>query len=436
MTPSRILLYACLVFIVGVFVLTWSKPKQKLEAPERPVSLIGTVSEEPDVKEKSQKLKVQSSELKILVTTSRYPEYKYGDKLKVSGKLKLPSEDMNGFNYKDYLQKEGIYYVMDFPKIELIGSGFGNPVRKFLFSFKNKFKEATENLIPFPQIGFLEALIFGDESNISKEWKDKLNLTGTRHIAAVSGMNITIISGIILNALLFLGFWRQQAFYLSLILITLYILMIGAPASAIRAGVMAGVFLTAQHLGRMSAGSRALVFAAAFMLFLNPWLLRLDVGFQLSFLATLGLIYLQPHLNNWLRWIPDYRFFALKTTICVTLAAQIFTAPILIFNFGYISLISPLANILIVPFLAPLTILIFIFGLLAMILWPLGWVLSFPVFLALSYITKIIDLFSNLSFAQLKLENVPWFWLAISYLILAIVVWRLRESQKLKFLKY
>lgn len=427
------------MYIAGVFVFTsprFLNKNQKLELPKESVSLVGIVSEEPDIREKSQKLTIKTEYGKILATTRKYPEYQYGDKLEITGKLKMPSEDIDSFNYKDYLKKDGIYYVMSFPKIELIGDGFGSPLMKLLFSFKNKFKEAAESFIPPPQIGLLEALVFGDESQVSREWKDKFNLTGTRHIAAVSGMNITIISGLIINFLLLLGFWKNQAFYFSIILLILYILMIGAPASAVRAGVMAGLFLAARHFGRISSSQRAVVFAAGFMLFLNPLLLRLDVGFQLSFLAMMGLIYLQPAFSGWLRQIPDYKFFPARTTLSATLSAQAFTAPILIYNFGYVSLTSVLANILIVPFLASITILILVIGFSGIIFWPLGWIVSFPVFFALSYITKTIDLFSKIPLSLLRVENLHWLWLVIAYLVLAVFVWRLQKSQKLKFLKY
>ena len=438
MTASKIILYLCLAYVAGVFVFTSPRfredKKLDLFVPTSDVgtiSFVSIVAKEPDIREKIVKLKVQN----ILITTGKYPEYKYGDKLKITGILKEPSEDINGFNYKDYLKKDGIYYVMSFPKIELTGEGFGSPVMKFLFSFKNKFKETVESFIPPPQIGLLEALVFGDESQISQNWKDKLNLTGTRHIAAVSGMNITIIASLLLSFMLALGFWRGQAFYLTIILLILYILMIGAPASAVRAGIMGGILLLARHLGRQSSASLAVVFASTLMLAVNPLLLRLDVGFQLSFLAMLGLIYLQPIFFSWLKKIPDYKFFPVRTILSATLSAQIFTLPILIYNFGYFSLISIIPNILIVPFLAPITILIFIFGLGAMVFSWLGWLLSFPVFLALSYITETIDLFSKIPFAKISLQ-ISWPWLVIAYLILSFIVWRLQESQKLKFLKY
>lgn len=437
MSASKVFLYLCLAYIAGVFIFTDNRfqgDKSPVLNDGGPTSIIGVVTEEPDVREKSQKLTVSNSEYgRILVTAKRYPEYRYGDKLEITGSLKKPSDDINGFNYKDYLKKDGIYYVMNFSKIRLAGSGFGSPVKRFLLSFKNRFEERVENFIPSPQIGFLEALVFGEEGEIPDNWKEKLNLTGTRHIAAVSGMNITLISALLLNFLLLLGLWRSQAFYLTIILIIFYILMIGAPPSAVRAGVMASLFLTAQHLGRLSAAPRAVVFASALMLGFNPLLLRLDVGFQLSFLATMGLIYLQPIFNDLLKRVPDV--LQSRYTLAATLSAQVFTLPILIYNFGYFSLISPLANVLIVPLLAPLTILIFVFGFSAMIFGPLSWLISFPVFAFLAYLTTVIEFFSKIPFILLSF-NVSWHWLAIFYLILGFLIWKLRARERLKFLKY
>lgn len=406
MTPSKIFFYLCLLFIGGIFVFS-SKNGFLAKTPQIQygnVNFIATVVEEPDLRATTIRLTIaeafeaqpRTCEGKVLVTTDRYPEYHYGDKLKIMGKLEAPPI-FDDFNYRDYLKKDKIYSVMSWPKIEVLETGGGNPVIKLLLSFKNKFKESTRRFISPPESGLLEALVFGDEGGISKEWKDKLNFTGTRHIAAVSGMNITIIASLIFNVFLGLGFWKKQAFYFSIILLALYVLMIGAPASAARAGLMGGIFLLAQHLGRMSSAGRAVVFAAVLMLFFNPLLLRLDVGFQLSFLAVLGIIYLQPHFFKWFRKVPEPKILLLRSTLSATLAAQVFTLPILIYNFGRVPVFSPLTNILIVPFLAPVTIIIFIFGIAAMIFWPLGYVLSWPVWLVLSYITGIIDIFSKFS---------------------------------------
>ena len=430
MSKSRIFLYFCLAFVVGIAVSSfifipqlallgflilgifliavfWRHKKltifgfcflflalgiwrnqqalSKIIYPEeQTVAFTGLVAAEPDVRDNNTKLKVQKGKLKILVTADRYPEYQYGDKLKISGLLEKPPV-FEGFNYRDYLKKDGIYAVMNRPKIELVEGGQGNIVMAALIAFKNKFQETSEKFIPSPQIGILEALFSGDEGNISKEWKEKLNITGTRHIAAVSGMNITIIASLIASF---------APFYATMSLLFLYILMIGAPASAVRALIMAAIFILAKKLGRLSSASRAVFFAATFMLAVNPLLLRLDIGFQLSFLAILGLIYFQQAIFRFLKKIPDPKLFPVRATLASTLAAQIFTFPVLIYNFGYIPVLSPITNILIVPLLAPVTILIFVFGLAAMIFPPLGYLLSWPVWLSLTYIIKIINLFS------------------------------------------
>ena len=495
MTKSKIFLYFCLSFITGIFLNSIIKIPQllmlsflilgillisvfwkyrdfvifgfcilflilgiwrhqiflsKLENSEikkhinENIVLIGVVDAEPDIREKVIKLKIRIEGIdnEILVTTRRYPEYQYGDKLKITGRLEEP-QIFEDFNYKNYLLKDGILAVINFPEITFWGKDFGNPIMKILFSLKQKLKESLNNVMSSPQSGLLEALFFGDEENISKDWKEKFNLTSTRHIAAVSGMNITIISALILNFLLFLGFWRPQAFYLSIILIFLYILMIGAPASAVRAGIMGILFLAAQHLGRISTGSRVIVFAATLMLIQNPLLLTLDIGFQLSFLAVMGLIYLQPIFSDFLKKIPDFflkdltfEIFQVRVNLSATLAAQIFALPILIYNFGQVSIISPITNILILPLIPIITILGFIFSFIGIFWQGLAQILSWPAWLLLSYILKIIDLSSKIPFSYLIFKNVHWIFLPISYLALGILTWRLQENQKLKFLKY
>ena len=495
MTPSKILFYFCFSFIGGIFLNSFFAPHitllcaglilgillisvfwrykklviigfcilflalgiwrhriflSKLENSEikkhinENIVLIGVVDAEPDIREKVIKLKIRIEGIdnEILVTARRYPEYQYGDKLKITGRLEEP-QIFEDFNYKNYLLKDGILAVINFPEMELIGENFGNPIMKSLFSLKQRLKESLNNVMSPPQSGLLEALFFGDEENIPKDWKEKFNLTSTRHIAAVSGMNITIISALILNFLLFLGFWRPQAFYLSIILIFLYILMIGAPASAVRAGIMGILFLAAQHLGRISTGSRVIVFAATLMLIQNPLLLTLDIGFQLSFLAVMGLIYLQPIFSDFLKKIPDFflkdltfEIFQVRVNLSATLAAQIFALPILIYNFGQVSIISPITNILILPLIPIITILGFIFSFIGIFWQGLAQILSWPAWLLLSYILKIIDLSSKIPFSYLIFKNVHWIFLPISYLALGILTWRLQENQKLKFLKY
>jgi len=428
----------CLIFLVfGIWryqsVENQMNNSKLLRYNEKEVVLAGFISDNPDIKEKSANFIFKTGQNeKILVTASKYPEYNYGDKLEIKGKLTEPPI-FEVFNYQDYLRKERIYFVMNWPEIKRLEGNRGNLLFRTIFSFKKRFEKTAQRFIPPPQEGILEALVFGNENNIPKALKDKLNFTGTRHIAAVSGMNITIIASMILSLLLGLGFWRKQAFLISLFLIFLYILMIGSPASAVRAGIMAGLLMTAQYFGRMSTASRAVVFAATLMIFLNPFVLRYDVGFQLSFLAILGMVYFYPFFNGFLQFIPER--FSARSAISMTLSAQIFTFPILLYNFGRISLISPFSNILIVPLLAPTTVLIFVFGLASIIFPFLGTVLSWPVWFLAAYIIAVVNLFSKVPFASLSF-HLHWFWLAIFYLFLGYIAHHLGKKARLKFLSY
>ncbi len=421
-----------------------NNPLKNFNDRDQKLTLIGTIIKEPDIRENNIKLTLSIDNLnpdgklsrpgegRVLVTTNRYPEYQYGDKLKIRGYLKTPQE-FPDFNYRNYLAKDGIYSVIYYPEIELIEKNQGNLVYAKILSFKNKLRESIyQNLSP-PQSSILGAMILGDKSRISTEWKEKLNYAGVRHLTAVSGMHVAILTSVLMTLLIGLGLWRQQAFYGAVILITLFIVMTGLQPSAIRAGIMGGLFLFAQHLGRLNSASRAIVMAAAIMLAQNPLLLRLDVGFQLSFLAMMGIIYLRPAFRNWFRKIPN--FFQLRNILIMTLSAQIFTLPILIYNFGYMSLVAPIANILIVPLLPYIMVLGFVCGILGMLWQPFGWILSWPTWLLLTYLNRMVDFFSQLPWASLTLK-ISWIWLVVSYLILGFLTWRLNEKQKLKFLNY
>ena len=420
--------------------------KNFIDFPES-IQILARVAKEPDARENNINLTVNTEELlinkigipmegKILITTERYPEYQYGNKLEITGLLKTPPV-FEDFNYKDYLRKEGILAVMSYPEISQRFSEIGilPAIYAKVLSFKNKLRETiNQNLSP-PQRSILAAVILGDKKNISKEWKDKLNKTGVRHITAVSGMHIIILTSILMTLLIALGFWRGQAFYLTIGIIFLYILMIGFQPSAVRAVIMASLFLLAQKIGRISYSQRAIIFAGALMLIQNPFLLKDDVGFQLSFLAIMGIIYLLPIFQKWLKFIPQGRYLNLRNILGMTFSAQVFTLPILIYNFGYFSLVSPLSNILIVPILSYVMASGFIFSLIG-IFWQFsGWILSFPCWFLLTYITKVIDLLYQLPFISVQLK-ISWQWIFVFYLTLGYFVWRLKERERWKFLDF
>jgi len=402
---------------------------------EQEIVLTGIVVKEPDVRETNTKLTIETLvSTKLLATVNRYPEYKYGDELRITGKLQTPPV-FEDFNYKDYLIKDGIYSVIYYPKVEVISRDRASGVYAKILDFKDKLRQSIYQNLPAAQSYILGAMILGDKNRMPQELKEKLNISGVRHITAVSGLHIFLLTSILMSLMLWLGFWRSQAFYISIIIITLFIIITGLQPSSIRAGIMGGLFLLGQKIGRKSVGSRALVIAAALMLVINPLLLFNDLGFQLSFLAAMGIIYLSSTFQRWLRFIPEKKFLNFRSILSMTFSAYLFTLPILIYNFGRVSLVAPLTNVLILPSIYWIMISGFIFGLVGIIWQGLGWILSLPGWFLLTYLIKIVDFFSQ-SWAEKSIENVHWSWLVFSFLILGLLVWHLRKRERLKFLKY
>ncbi|MFC1630087.1 ComEC/Rec2 family competence protein [Patescibacteria group bacterium] len=430
--------FVFLFFALGIF---WhqraefdffSSELKRLNDTNEIITLIGVVSKEPDMREKSMKLTVTLDSGTVLVTTSLYPKYEYGDKIQISGKLETPME-FEDFNYREYLKKEGIHSVMYFPGIKVVEKGQGNFVFSKILQLKNILRKQVFSFFSPPESSILGAMILGDKRQISDEWKEKLNIAGVRHITAISGLHVSILTIILMTLLIGLGFWRHQAFYFTIILIALFVIMIGLQPSAIRAGIMGGLFLFAQYLGRMNYAPRAIVLAAAFMLIQNPFLLTLDIGFQLSFLAMMGIIFLLQEFKRFLSFIP---FENMRSILAMTFSAYLFTLPILIYNFGYISLVSPITNVLIVPLLYWIMIFGFIFTIFSAIFPFLGIVFAFPVWIFLTYIVKIVNWFSGIPLASLTLENIHWAWLLGFYAILGFAVFKLKEKEKPKFFGY
>ena len=401
------------------------------------VEFVGKVAEEPDIRQDNINLLINVEKItinkidismsgNILVTANRYPEYQYGDKLSIAGLLKEP-HIFEDFNYKNYLRKDNIPAVIYYPDISIIeDNSLSSSFYKKILYFKDQMRKTIKQNLSPPQSSILSAVILGDKKNISDEWKEKLNKTGVRHITAVSGMHIIILTSILMSFLIGIGFSRGKAFYLTIGFIFLYIMLIGFPSSAVRAGIMAGLILLAQKIGRMSQSQRGIIFAATIMLFQNPFLLKDDVGFQLSFLAVLGISYALPIFQNWLKFIPGNRYLGMKDILGMTFSAQIFTLPILIYNFGYISLISPLTNILIVPILPFIMISGFIFSFIGIFWQFLGWIFSFPAWFLLTYVIKIIDLLYKIPFASLEIK-IPWFYFMVFYSLLAYFIWKLKK---------
>ena len=387
------------VFCLGMFWYQNSSPEHlslKSSVGED-IEIEGLIFREPELKSSKQKviIKTEKGE-RVLINTQRYPEYEYGDVVFVSGTLKEP-ENFNGFNYRGYLAKDNIYFLMQNPSIELKEKSKGNIVAATLFNIKKSFEENIKTLLPSPESDFINGVLFGSKSEIPQKLYDDFIKTGTAHIIALSGFNVTIIVIFLAWIFSFLLTNRKMVAIIAILTIALFVIMTGASSSVVRAALMGSVLLLAKYYGRAQHSLNALVFAAFLMVLFNPKILVFDVAFQLSFLATLGLLYIYPYLLEKFKKIPD--FFKIRDTTAATLAAQAAVLPILVYNFKQVSIIAPVVNILILPLIPVAMLLGFLAGMIGFVSLTVAKIFAFPLWLVLAYQIKVIEFFGSLPFA-------------------------------------
>jgi len=393
------------------------------------VSLVGIVSDEPEQKENYNRLVLEDekSEGKILVYLPSYPQYKYGDKLKINGILKKPEKFGDNFDWPAYLAKDDIYYEVFYPQTEFISAGNGFWLKEKLFALKAKFLLAVANVVPEPHSAFLGGITIGAREGLPKDLQENFRTTGVAHIVALSGYNITIIAETIM---LFFGFLPQYlAISGGVIGVILFAIMTGASATVLRASIMALLVLTAKATGRIYTVSWALFLAGFFMVWQNPKILRFDTSFQLSFLATLGLIYISPIIKNKVSFITEK--FNLREIFSATISAQIAVLPLLVYKTGLVSLVGLPVNFLILPFI-PLTMFLgFAVGIFGMINYFLSLPFAWVSFVLLQYELFIVDIFAKLPFSAVNIAGFSEVFLILSYAFIFFVFSHLHKKEKL-----
>ncbi len=323
----------------------------------------------------------------IQIAAPRYPEYKYGDEIKVTGVIKTIEGD-----WENYFKKENIAGLMGFPEIELISRGNGSKAKSALLSVKDFFISSFEKALPFDKAAFMSGLVLGETAEFSDEFKEKLRATGTSHLVALSGYNIAIIALTVANLLGLWWFTKRFTFAGSTLLILAFVLMTGGEASVVRAAIMGFLVLLADKLKRVYYFRNAVAATALMMVIVNPKVLAFDIGFQLSFMALIGITCLKPLLEKRLKWEKRSGILNWRQNLLTTSAAQVAVLPVILYHFGTFSPIGILANVLILEFI-PLTMALgFFIGFAALISPALAWVISWPASVLMGYELGIIDL--------------------------------------------
>ena len=363
--------------------------------------LTGKVITEPMQKEDKQQFVLEVFDLngkkikkeKTLVYASTAYKIEYGDIVFVSGKLNIPEKPVFPyiFNYNLYLQRDNIYTIFYQQNFELIDKK-PNKIKQVSFKVKNNIENKTDKYFRAPVSSVLKSMIIGSKSALDKDIKEDFINTGLMHILVISGLHIGFCVAVFMFVFKLMGLKLNYVYLLTIPTVFFYVLLTGSNPPAIRAAIMVTCLLFSLILNREPLIYNALALAALIILIFNPQSL-FTASFQLSFFATLGLLYLYPKFsmcfgkikNKYVRYVWDIS--------CVTISAQIALIPLLIFYFGKLSVISFVLNLIIVPIIPVIIVLFFVFYVSTFI----SYYVSLSVSLLLSRLLKLILYIINYS---------------------------------------
>lgn len=386
------------------------------------VNLQGEIMAEPDIRAEKQYLLIEVERLVmknqkipvrglVKLTQPKFIDYEFGQRVEVEGLLEEP-ENGEDFAYADYLAKDGIFSIMGQGKVEILEGelGWDKWIGLQVINFRKYLAWKLEGVFSEPVAGIVGGLLLGIRKTIPEQVIDDFSTVGLTHILAISGFNITLIINIF--ALTFSNFGRTEKTVLTIVAIICFSLITGFSASVVRASLMGIILLIASFFERKAPALISLLLSAVIMVLLNPRILNFDYSFQLSFVATLSLIWLMPIMEKSSEKWPAI----IKENLLVTLAAQVLTLPIIIDGFGSFSIISPLANLVVLPFI-PWIMLGGFITLIVAILWPaLGVWMAGVTTILVEIKLYIVKMLAEISWASVEIAPVSW-WVWAIYLI-------------------
>lgn len=433
MNKKEIILVTILILVATVryFYFLPTPTNEYYSAVDQRVTFTGMVSEYPDKRESQVRLSVVPDNTKFQILVPIYDietDYHYGDVVSVSGILTEPEnfETNTGktFDYTKYLFSTDTFFIIKSGRIEKIGES-GSTIKKTLFFVREKFENSLEKVLPHTDSGFMNGLLLGSRGGINDEDKDAFIETGTIHIVALSGFNVMIVADAFMKAIGSIAS-GIVAYATGGIAVILFVIMAGASATAVRAGLMAIISLFARFSGRTYLALRALVIVSLLMLVINPRTIW-DVSFHLSVLATFGIITVPAKITKYFLWIPKWRGF--REMIIATTSASVAVVPYIMHVMGSFSVVSLLANTLILPVIPALMFFGFIAGLFGLFAPAISIPFAYIAHLGSTYIFIVVHFFAKLPFASVNIKNIPLIFVLAFY---AGLIWWVFRKQKIK----
>jgi len=387
-------------------------------------SLSALIVAEPVASEFNQRLTVRpdNQDFNILIFTKRDGVWNYGDRINFRGSLEVPknfqTDTGQEFAYKNYLRKDDILCLGRGGQTTWLSGGNGSSIKQTLFAVKKEFLTTINHYLPEPQSSLLSGILLGVQSSLPPSVSEDYRRAGLTHILVLSGQNISIVAGFLM--ILFGWSGPTISFVIVVVGLILFTLMAGAGASVVRATLMGLLVVLARAAGRPYAGGLALVTAGALMVWFNPRLLVFDLGFQLSFLATLGLFYGTPLMSRGLKFLPAS--FGLREITSISAGAILFTSPWLAYSFGQLSLVALPANILVVPTVEMTMLFGFVMAVFGLIHLPVAWPVAWLTDWLLIWNLKVTQFFAHWSGAVMPIENFSLVFVVVCYLVIFLLV--------------
>jgi competence protein ComEC len=397
------------------------------------VTLEGMITDEPDIRPSNTRLRVRPTRINdttsdppfsnfVLVHSPNTQQWRYGDVIRVRGQMDA-APIFSEFNYRDYLARQDVLSLITQPsRLERLATGRGNPIYAELLTFKNALRQSTRRIMPAPESALLNGILIGDDNDMPTALVESFRKTGTSHIVAISGFNVSIVIALVVPALSRL-INKRRAALVAIPAIIAYTLLVGASASVVRASIMAIIALIGQALWRRGFTLNSLAAAAFFMLAYDPDTL-FDGGFQLSVMATLGLVLyadrLQDAIQRWLNlrlrseWAEKITNI-LADILLITLAAQITTLPLILVNFRTFSNVALFTNALVLP-IQPLVMIVGGIASFSGVLAPaLGNVLGVVAYAFLTFTIRVVEWTASFAYAAVPIYWFDWVWVLLSY---------------------
>jgi competence protein ComEC len=445
-----ILILFCLIGIFLGWLIGGNELKNIYPREEKTFSGYVYIDRQPEFKDDYQKLVVCPVELtkkenktnlkpnckeRLLVFSDLQTIYNFGEIVRINCQLQNPENKYSKFNYINFLAKDRIFQICQKAEIKKIFPENANLVGFYriktslyqnIFIFKNILEKQIKSIFSYPESAYLAGLLLGGEDRLPDNIQTDFRRTGTTHTIAVSGFNITVLANFFMILGIVIGFYRPKAFWLAVLGIIFFVLMIGSPNSAVRAAIMGILILWAAKKGRLGDSVQMIILAGAIMIAFSPLILFYDVGFQLSFLASLGIVLVYGPLSEKFNIKND--FLELKSILLVTISAQAGVMGILVYTFETFSPISFLANLIILPIIPLIMLLGFSSVMISFASNFLATLLVIPTQLALNLEIRVIEILAKISWSSIEIRNVGLGFLIFYYIFFLILVWFLNKK--------